>query len=103
MLRGFRKNNLLILFPDRLTLVQIYRVFENLYRAVKGVGGENSFNGEAVLGGVGPVLIEDEVAERVDDRRAVVDFGGLRNVRMVTDDETGPGVDEEMGELLLAR
>ena len=77
-------------------------MLEDLDGFVVGVGRENSFDGEAMLGHVAPVLVEDEVAEGVDNFDTVVGFAGLGNVGMMADHEIGAVVDEEVRELLLA-
>lgn len=45
----------------------------------------------------GPVLVEEEVAEGVDNGDAVVVFVGFDDVGMGTDDGIGSGVDEGVG------
>ena len=49
-----------------------------------------------------PGLVEDEVAERVPDRLALVDLERARPVGVVADDHVGAGVDRGPGERLLA-
>lgn len=47
------------------------------------------------------VPVEGEVAQRVEDRCALVDFDGLDLVRMRAVDDAGAGVDRGPGDLLL--
>lgn len=94
--------SLLLPLPHRLALVEVDGVLKELDGRVGRVNGENRLDGEAVLGHVGPVLVEDEVAEGVDDWRAVVGFDRLGNMGMVTDNEVCSRVDEEVGEFDLA-
>ena len=50
---------------------------------------------------LGPGLVEDEVAERVPDRPALVDLERARPVGVVADDHVGAGVDRGSGQRLL--
>ena len=52
--------------------------------------------------GIGPRLVEDEVAEGVPDRPALVDLDRAGPVGVVADDEVGTGVDRGSGQPLLA-
>lgn len=47
--------------------------------------------------GDGPVLVEEEVSEGVDDGDSVVIFVGFDDVRVSANDSVGSGVDEGVG------
>ena len=49
------------------------------------------------LAGGQAVVIEDEVAEAVDDEVPLVELDPLQDVRMVADHQVGPGVDGGVG------
>lgn len=51
---------------------------------------------ETLLGRDGPILIEEEVSEGVDDRSVVIVFVGFDDVGMGADDGVGSGVDESV-------
>ena len=51
---------------------------------------------DAGFGVEGTLLVEDEVADAVEDGLATVGFRGLKGVCVVTDDDIGAGIDERM-------
>ena len=51
---------------------------------------------DAGFGVEGTLLVEDEVADAVEDGLALVGFCGLKGVCVVTDDDISAGIDERM-------
>ena len=51
---------------------------------------------DAGFGVKGFLLVEDEVADAVEDGLAPVGFRGLKGMGVVTDDDIGAGIDERM-------
>ena len=49
---------------------------------------------DAGFGVEGTLLVEDEVADAVEDGFAMVGFRGLKGMGVVTDDDIGAGIDE---------
>ena len=52
---------------------------------------------DAGAGVEGLLLVEDKVADAVEDWFAMVGFSGLKGMGVVTDDDIGAGIDERMG------
>ena len=51
---------------------------------------------DAGFGVKGFLLVEDEVADAVEDGFAMVGFRGLKGMGVVSDDDIGAGIDERM-------
>ncbi len=59
-------------------------------------------HGQPAVAQLGRALVEDEVAQAVDDGPAAVPLHRLPHVRMVSEYNVGAGVDGEMSQFLLA-
>ena len=62
---------------------------------------EGQLESDALHRRLRPCLVEDEVAERVPDRLALVDLHRGGPVGMVADDHVGPRIDDHPGQILL--